>query len=150
MKKSTKLNCPVKSFKDLNGFKISDGDYSHALNVFDKFSCKTLRGYHNLYVKLDTCLLPGCFQEQRWLMISRFRLDPAQYFSLPGVAFDVAMILGDVEFEFLRDAEQYTFWEAGIRGGICTVGLRYAKANNEYMGNAYDPKKCVGTPIASI
>ena len=31
--------------------------------------------------------------------------------------------------------------ESGIRGGIATISLRHAKANNEYLGAEFDPTK---------
>ena len=126
---------------DLTNREISDEDYTHALEVFERFGCKNLRDYHNLYVKLDTCLLADCFEEQRKLMYTRFRLDPAHYFSLPGLAMDTAMVIGDVEYEYIQDIEMYNFLEGMVRGGICTVGLRYARANNPYMGDKYNPSE---------
>jgi len=125
---------------DLTDRDISDADYTHALTVYEKFGCKTLEDYHNLYVKLDTALTADAFEAQRKMMFTRFRIDPAHYYSLPGIAFDAAMIFGNVEFEYIRDIDMYNFVESSIRGGICSVGLRYAKANNPYV-NDYNPNK---------
>ena len=36
---------------------ISDSDYQHALNVCKTFGCKTIRDYHDLYLKSDVLLL---------------------------------------------------------------------------------------------
>ena len=40
--------------------KISDKEYEHVLNVWHKFEMKTMKDYHNLYLKCDILLL-ACF-----------------------------------------------------------------------------------------
>ena len=40
---------------------ISDTDYKHANNVFEKFNLNSLGDYHDLYVRSDTLLLADVF-----------------------------------------------------------------------------------------
>ena len=45
-----------------------------------------------------------------------------------------------VNIELVRDVHIYNMISKNIRGGLCTTGsVRYAKANNTYMNELYDP-----------
>ena len=46
-----------------------------------------------------------------------------------------------LEVKLLSDPEMYQMIQPNIRGGICQASVRYAKANNKYMGGLYDPTK---------
>ena len=39
----------------------------------------------------------------------------------------------------ITDSEMYRMIQPNIRGGICHVSVRYAKANNKLLGSLYDP-----------
>ena len=42
-----------KFYSQLKDENISQEDYDHAQNVFKTFKCKTIRDYHDLYLKTD-------------------------------------------------------------------------------------------------
>ena len=69
------------------------------------------------------------------------RLDPAWYFSAPGLAWDAVLKITKVRLELLSDPDMLLMIESGIREGIATISHRHAKANNEYMGTELDPMK---------
>ena len=63
------------------------------------------------------------------------------YYTAPGLAWDAALKLTEVELELISD--MYLFIEKGIRGGISTITKRYAKANNKYIGLSKVPESVI-------
>ena len=47
-----------KFYCSLTGKKISDKEYEHVLQVWNKFEMKAMKDYHNLYLKCDVSPLP--------------------------------------------------------------------------------------------
>ena len=73
--------------------------------------------------------------------MNHYRLDPAWYFSAPGLAWDAALKITKIQLELLSDPDILLTIESGIRGGIATISHHHAKANNEYMVTEFDPTK---------
>ena len=73
--------------------------------------------------------------------MNHYGLDPAWYFSAPGLAWDAALEITTVQLELLCEPDMLLMIESGIREGITTISHRHAKANNEYMGIEIDPAK---------
>lgn len=69
----------------LNNEDISDSDYQHASNVWHTFNCKTIRDYHDLYLKSDV------FENFRKTCLNHNKLDPAHYYTSPGLAWDACL-----------------------------------------------------------
>ena len=119
---------------------ISDEDYQHAKQVWNTFKCKTIRDYHDLYLKTDVLLLADVFENFRKTCLKHYNLDPAQYYTSPGLAWDACLKETGQELKLLHDYDMLMMFEKGTRGGITHISKRYAKANNKYMKD-YDPNK---------
>ena len=63
IRRFSETQLPPKSefYSKLNDEDISDDDYQHALNVWSTFQCKTIRDFHDLYLKSDVFLLADVF-----------------------------------------------------------------------------------------
>ena len=59
--------------------------------------------------------------------MNHYGLDPAWYFSAPGLVWDAALKIIKVKLELLSDPDMLLMIESGIRGG--TISHRHAKAN---------------------
>ena len=130
---------PKESFHSiLNDSGISEEDYKHAQNVWKIFDMKTMRDYHDLYLKSDVLLLSDVFENFRDVCLDNYRLDPIFYYTAPGLAWDACLKITKVELELLHDYEMLMMVEKGIRGGVSMISTRYGKANNPYMKD-YDP-----------
>ena len=133
-------NLPEKEhfYSKLNDEHITDDEYEHAKKVWETFGCKTLGDYHDLYVKTDVTLLADVFENFRNLCMEQYGLDPAHYYTLPGLSWDALLKKTGVELELLTDLEMYLFIERGMRCGISMASKKYAKANNPLV-DGYDP-----------
>ena len=127
-------------YSNLNMKNIDDIDYRHGNNVFKIFKLKNLEEYHDLYVQSDTLLLADVFENFRNKCLEAYKLDPAHFLSLSGLAWQACLKKTNIELELLTDYDMLLMVEEGIRGGICHSIHRYAKANNKYMNN-YDKNK---------
>ena len=115
--------------------KVNDENYQHALKVWEEFSCQNMGDYHDLYLKSDVLLLSDVMESFRKLCEKNYELDPAHFFTTPGLAWDAMLKLTGVELELLEDVDQVMMIEKGIRGGNSNVFKRFASANNKYMKN---------------
>ena len=70
---------------------ITDMDYTHAQTVWNEFKCKTFGDYHDLYLALDVLLLADVFENFRAMSLDTYRLDPAHYFTAPGLSWDAML-----------------------------------------------------------
>ncbi|XP_065182245.1 uncharacterized protein LOC135812954 [Sycon ciliatum] len=98
-----------------------------------KFDCQTIGDYHDLYLKTDVYLLADIFENFRVEAFRTYQLDPANYYTLPGFAWDALLMYSGVSLELLTDYDQHLFVESGMRGGVSIVSQRYAADNNHYQ-----------------
>ena len=119
---------------------IRHEDYEHAKRVWEAFECENLGTYHDLYLLTDTLLLADVFENFRKTCLKNYGLDPAHYYTSPGLSWDALLKHTSMKLELLTDYNMYLFIEKGIRGGISTEMRRYSKANNSYL-NDFNPEQ---------
>ena len=138
----TKPRLPPKEvfYRKLSDAHISDEDYAHVQKVWETFGCKTLGNYSDLYCRTDVLLLADVFETFRRTCQKQYGLDPAHYYTSPGLSWDALLKKTGVELELLTDYDQHLFIERGLRGGISMISKRHAKANNPLVGG-YDSEK---------
>ena len=67
-----------------------------------------------------------------------FGIDPIQYYTTPGLAWDAALRMSHVNLQLITDNDMYNFVENSIRGGISMISTRHAQANNSSFPTTYD------------
>ena len=60
--------------------------------------------------------------------MNHYELDPAWYFSAPGLAWDTTLKITKVQLELLSDPDMLLMNKSRIRGGIATISHRHAKS----------------------
>ena len=142
LKKFSETQLPPREefYSKLNDEHISEEDFYHAIHVWDTLNCKTIRDYHDLYLKSDVLLLADVFENFRKTCMKHYNLDPAYYYTSPGLAWDACLKTTGQQLQLLDDYDMLMMFERGIRGGITHISKRYAEANNKYM-TSYNPEK---------
>ena len=78
---------PISAFySNLNMSLISEEDYQHAQQVWKEFGIHNLGDYHNLYLRTDVVLLANVFEAFRDTYLKHYKLDPAHFYTSPGMA----------------------------------------------------------------
>ena len=136
--KETKLPPKKAFYSKLSGKGITEEDYKHALNAWNVFNMKTFKDYHELYNETDVLLMADVFENFRDNNLKIYGLDPAHYFTNPGLSWDACLKITGVELELITDINILLMFERCIRGGISMISNRYGKANNKYMGESFN------------
>ena len=119
---------------------ISEEDYQHAQRVWKEFGLHNLGDYHDLYLRTDVVLLANVYKAFRDTCLKHYKLDPAHFYTSPGLAWKACLKHTGIKLELLTDPDMLLMLEWGIRDGITQAVRKYALANNKYMGNKFNPK----------
>ena len=162
-KKFEKTSLPPKDafYSRLNMKGISDQDHEHAQQVWNRITpeheCITLGDYRDVYLATDVLLLGDVFETFRNTCLKNYKLDPAHFYTARGLAWqallktaaeyceyekrrkECELCPNEFRLELLTDIDMLLMVEKGIRGGITQAVKRYAKANNKYMNDLYNP-----------
>ena len=75
-----------KFYSKLNMAGVCDKEYEHACKVWREFGIKNMGEYHDLYLKTDVILLANVFESFREVCMKNYGLDPAHFYTAPGLA----------------------------------------------------------------
>ena len=117
----------------MTGKSISDKEYEHAVNVWNKFEMKSMKDYHDLHLKCDVLLLADVFKKIRNNSLKNYGLCPSHYLSAAGLSCDLKLKITKIELELITDPDMIIFSEKGTRGEISYISNRYRKAKNKYI-----------------
>ena len=112
----TRLPDNDKFYSKLSDEHITEEEYAYAQRVWEDFKCQTLGDYHDLYEKTDVALLADVFENFRNLCQEQYGLDPAHYYTSPGLSWDALLKKTRVELDLFTDLEMHLFVERGMRG----------------------------------
>ena len=89
MIKFDETNVPQKEafYSKLTGEGITDEDNQRAHTVWKEFNIESMKDYQ----KSDVLLLTDIFENFRNICMNHYGLDPAWYYSAPGLAWDAAL-----------------------------------------------------------
>ena len=140
LEKFSETQLPAKEdfYSKLNDCGISDQEYEHAQDIWKEFKINNLGEYHDLYLKTDVLLLADVFEEFRNICLKNYNLDPAWYYTSPGLSWDALLKHSKVNLELLTDPDMLLMFEKGIRGGISMISNRHGQANNKFMNEQFD------------
>ena len=96
---------PKSSFYSILTYEgISEEQYEHAQKVWDIFGVKTMGDHHDLYLKSDILLLADV-ENFRKTCLHYYKLDPAHYFTSPGLSWDAMLKMTGIKLELMTDAD---------------------------------------------
>ena len=100
-------------YSKLYGSHISDEDYEHAFKMWENFKCKTIGEYSDLYLKTDVIILGNVFENIREMILKSHKVDPGQFYTLPGVSWDAMLLYTEIILELLTEIDKMLFVEQG-------------------------------------
>ena len=86
-------------------------------------------------------LLANVFEAFRDTCLKHYKLDPAHFYTSPGLAWRACLKCTEIKLELLTDLDMLLMFERGIRGGITQAVHKYASANNKYMEDKFNPNE---------
>ena len=88
-------------------------------------------------------LLANVYEAFRDTCLRHCKLDPAHFYTSPGMACKACLKCTGIRLELLTDPDMLIMFEWGIRCGITQAVRKYASANNKYMGDSTQNLKAV-------
>ena len=119
-------------YSSLTDSHITNADYSHALQVWNVCNCETILDYVKIYLDMDVGLLADIYLQWRETLLELFGLDSLYFLTLASYTFEAFFWKSKVQLDCISDENLFQLITRNIRGGFCSVGKRYVRANNKH------------------
>ena len=96
-KSKKELPSKEKSYSSLTGGRISGKEYENVVNVCKKYGMKTMKDYHDLYLKCDVLLLADVFEQFRDNCLNNYELCLRRYLTASGLSWDAMLKMKEIE-----------------------------------------------------
>ena len=120
------------------GKKFSGTDHEHAVTVWNKSEIKTMKDYHDLYLKCDVLLLANVFEKFRNISLKKCGLCFIIVHQLQDVI--PCFIKRKLNLNLFQIQTYFFFCEKGMRGIVSCISKRYSQANDKYL-KSYERKQ---------
>lgn len=121
----TSLSAKEYFYNKLTDSNISDCEYEFAKKVWKELGIKNLKEYTEIYLKTDVLLLADVFENFRNKCLQIYKIDPAHYYTAPGLSWDAMLKFTDVRIELLTDVDKLLFVEKGIEDSNLNCSFIY-------------------------
>lgn len=113
-----------------------------ARETWDYFGMRTFKDWHDHYLRIDVKGLSDVFEEFRRMCMDVYRVDPAYYYTAPGMFNDALYKKTGARVELLTDPLMFDFFERkeALRGGLSVQVNRFSRANHKHL-KSHDPKE---------
>ena len=88
-----------------------------------------LGDYHNFYLLTDVHLLTDVFDNFRCVGLQHHGLDPAHNCTSPGLSWETALKMTDLELDLLTDIDQHLCIEERIKGRVVMINHHCTKVD---------------------
>ena len=85
---------------------------------------KTMKDYHNLYLKCDALLLADKFEKFRNNSLKNYGLCPSHYLSAPGLSWEAMLKITKIKLELIPDPGMYKLFEKGTRADVSYISVK--------------------------
>ena len=98
-------------YSNLNMSSISEEGYQHTQRVWKEFGIHNLGDYHDLYLRTDVVLLANVYDALRDTCLKHYKLDPAHFYTSPGLAWKACLKCTGIKLELLTDPDMLLMFE---------------------------------------
>ena len=107
---------------------ISNKDYNHDCNVFQRLNISILGEHSDLYLKTYVLLLTDIFENFRNIALRDYKLDLCHFYSASGLSWAAMLQMTKVNLDLIKDIDDLLLWERACRGGVSQISSRYSQA----------------------